>query len=445
MKVFLLNAERVLPQSVKVECNTVSKTLRKMPPSAVIKILRKVFSLPAPAARLILNDITRARKEHKPWIHKIPKNDDWSGCWIGENVSKLDADGLTQRINDADIVFFYVHGGGFRIGTCTMYMDTNIAWIKILKEKYNLNCMIMAIEYRLAPEHRYPSPVEDVVRAYEHLIQKIHVPSEKIIAIGDSAGAALILEMLFITHDPSMFEIVTDDHGEAGNDPILSELPRPAGTVLVSPIVTDQTTSASWQTNVKHDYISQYTAKVIKRDYFEPISSKSKEDGEEVNQILGIAKLQTGFTSFMPPQVLMYVGNLEVLRDDALDLACKAEADGVLWKTIAEDCVHDWFCVREVVKDKSILARADQTFADFCFNSVKSYFTTSMLNLRNDAGLEVVHEEDEEEEEEEDDDDFDSQDDQTTPSSSALFGSFDSLRLSKVQLSKKDTSSMVFV
>lgn len=300
---------------------------------------------------------------------------------------------------------------------------------------------------RLAPEHRYPSPVEDVVRAYEHLIQKLQVPSEKVIAIGDSAGAALILEMLFITHDPSMFEIVTDDHGESGNDPILSELPRPAGTVLVSPIVTDLTTSESWKTNVKYDYISQYTAKVIKRDYFEPISSKSKEDGEEVNQILGIAKLQTGFTSFMPPQVLMYVGNLEVLRDDALDLACKAEADGVLWKTIAEDCVHDWFCVREVVKDKSILARADQTFADFCFNSIKSYFTTSMLNLRENVGLEVVHEEDEEDEEEEedDDDDFDSQEDQTTPSSSALFGSFDSLRLSKVQLSKKDTSSMVFV
>jgi hypothetical protein len=90
--------------------NRIRTALRKLPPSAVIKLLRKVFSLPAPAARLILNDITRARKEHKPWIHKIPKNDDWSGCWIGENVSKLDPEGLTQRINEADIVFFYVHG-----------------------------------------------------------------------------------------------------------------------------------------------------------------------------------------------------------------------------------------------------------------------------------------------------------------------------------------------
>lgn len=39
-------------------------------------------------------------------------------------------------------------GGGFRIGSCTMYMDTNIAWIKVLKEKYGLKCMIMSVDYR---------------------------------------------------------------------------------------------------------------------------------------------------------------------------------------------------------------------------------------------------------------------------------------------------------
>lgn len=94
--------------------NSIRAKLRKLPPKAVIKLLRKVFSLPAPAARMILNDITRARKCHLPWIHRVKLNphqsQDWSGCWIGDNVQKLDEQALLKRIHDADIILFYVHG-----------------------------------------------------------------------------------------------------------------------------------------------------------------------------------------------------------------------------------------------------------------------------------------------------------------------------------------------
>ncbi|GAA5798561.1 Alpha/Beta hydrolase protein [Helicostylum pulchrum] len=433
--------------------NGVRSSIRKLPPSAVIKILKKVFSLPAPAARLILNDVTRARKSHKPWIHKVKLSQhhlqDWSGCWIGENIHDLNQDDLMKRVYDADIVIFYVHGGGFRIGSCTMYMDTNIAWINVLKQKYGLKCMIMSVDYRLAPEFRYPSPVEDIVRAYEHLIQKIGVQSEKIVVVGDSAGAALILEMLFITHDPSMFEIeIADDNAQ---QPVLSELPRPAGTVLISPLVTDETCSESWKTNEKHDYISQYTAKVIKRDYFEPVKKgnhNEDEEEEKTNQILGIAKLQTGFSAFMSPQVLMYIGNYEVLRDDALQLALKAELDGVAWQTVIEDNVHDWFCVREVVKDKMTIIRADQTFADFCYKAIgkpdqekernKPYIPTPRSSLT--SGLEAVLEEDEDEES--------SYLSDTTPSNSSLYD-FGLSRLSldefEQKSSSKRSSEIVFV
>lgn len=113
--------------------------------------------------------------------------------------------------------------------------------------------------------------------------------------------------------------------------------------------------------------------------------------------MLGIAKLQTGFRAFLPSQVLMYVGNKEVLRDDALDLAHKAEMDGVVWETVAEDCVHDWFCVREVVKDRTILDRADVIFADFCYRSVivprEGRLIEEMSMRRASEGLAAVPEE----------------------------------------------------
>ncbi|KAI8371477.1 Alpha/Beta hydrolase protein [Radiomyces spectabilis] len=382
--------------------------LRKLPPRTTIQILRKVFSLPAPAARLILNDVTRPRKSHRKWIRRESWNGAWSGCWIGENVRHLDDHSMQARVEKADIVFFNVHGGGFRIGTCTMFMDTYVKWITLLKEKYNVNAVIMSVDYRLAPEYKYPSPVEDVVGAYEYLVKTMGIDPAKIIATGDSAGAALVLEMLFLTHDPSMFEILTDepvDDQEPHDAPLLSELPRPAGTVLISPLVTDETTSRSWATNIQYDYISQYTAKVIKRDYFEPLEPDQPPD---TNQVLGIAKLQTGFQAFLSPHVLFFIGNREVLRDDALELAYKTQQDGVHCQIVVEDCVHDWFCVREVVRDEAILDRADTTFAEFCHGAViapqQLWETAVVSQERVPTGLGAVAELDETQEDEDDTD-----------------------------------------
>jgi acetyl esterase/lipase len=290
-----------------------------------------------------------------------------------------------------------------------MYMDTYIGWIQQLKQAFNFQVMIMSVDYRLAPEYRYPSPVEDVVRAYEHLILHLCVAPPKIITIGDSAGAALILETLFITHDPSMFEIVTDDGDDtySGGRPLISELPRPAGTVLVSPLVTDETSAPSWQDNLKHDYISHHTAKVIKRDYF--VNDDDDDDDlppcQENNHVLGIAKLHTGFQAFLPTHVLMYLGNLEVLRDDALAFSYKAAEDGVQWTTVVEDCVHDWFCVREVVKDKSILDRADRVFVDFVYRAVGTH--DNAATRRYSQALHTVHEEEASGENDDTDDDDD--------------------------------------
>ncbi|KAG2230882.1 hypothetical protein INT48_003045, partial [Thamnidium elegans] len=376
--------------------NQIRVALSKLPPGATIKLLRKVFSLPAPAARLILDDITKPLKSHKSWIHKVPWNGEWSGCWIGEDVKKLDKETLLKRINDCDIVLFNVHGKKKKkkkaknlcqkIGKSTMFMESWISWIKVLKQSYGMEAIMMSVDYRLAPEFKYPGPVEDIVRAYENLTKTLNIDATKIVVTGDSAGAALILEMLFITHDPSMFEIVTDEvDGGASSGPTLSELPRPAGAVFSSPLVTDETTSNSWKQNVKHDYISQYTAKIIKKDYFEPLGPNSPPD---TNQVLGIAKLETGFRTFLPEKVLMFVGNKEVLRDDALDLAMKAERDGIEWETVIEDCVHDWFCVREVVKDKKLLVKADAMFADFCYRAVRHirHKSISSISVRGALG-----------------------------------------------------------
>ncbi len=90
--------------------NSLRSAFNKIPAGTTVKILKKVFSLPAPAARLILNDVTKPRSSHKPWIKKVSWNNEWSGCWIGEDVNRLNNEELYKRIQDADIVIFNVHG-----------------------------------------------------------------------------------------------------------------------------------------------------------------------------------------------------------------------------------------------------------------------------------------------------------------------------------------------
>lgn len=82
-------------------------------------------------------------------------------------------------------VIVSVHGGG---------------WVYGDKERYQYYCMDLAergfavvnFTYRLAPEHKYPSPLEDTNLVFEWILQnaeKYGFDTKHIFAVGDSAGA----------------------------------------------------------------------------------------------------------------------------------------------------------------------------------------------------------------------------------------------------------------
>lgn len=85
-------------------------------------------------------------------------------------------------------VVVYFHGGGFTIGD----LDTHDAACRALSKF--ARCAVIAVDYRLAPEHKFPAAFEDSVAAVRwtaaHAVE-LGLDAERIALAGDSAGGNL--------------------------------------------------------------------------------------------------------------------------------------------------------------------------------------------------------------------------------------------------------------
>jgi acetyl esterase len=82
----------------------------------------------------------------------------------------------------------YYHGGGFVIGN----LETHDSTCRRLANKSR--CQVIAIDYRMAPEHPFPVPVEDALAAFRHIRDNalaFDTLRERIAVGGDSAGGNL--------------------------------------------------------------------------------------------------------------------------------------------------------------------------------------------------------------------------------------------------------------
>src|ERR1700722_9720650 len=95
-------------------------------------------------------------------------------------------------------VFLYFHGGGFILG------DAYIEESCCLGLAGDVGCVVVSVDYRLAPEHRYPAAVDDCYAALEwvatHTAEIGGEPTR--LAVGGSrAGGALAAATALMARD----------------------------------------------------------------------------------------------------------------------------------------------------------------------------------------------------------------------------------------------------
>src|SRR5271155_2333941 len=97
----------------------------------------------------------------------------------------------------ADRVILYLHGGGYVMGS----INTHRAMIARIARASEARAL--ALDYRLAPEHKFPAAVDDATAAYRWLLAQGYKPG-KIAVSGDSAGGGLVLAALIALRDANV-------------------------------------------------------------------------------------------------------------------------------------------------------------------------------------------------------------------------------------------------
>jgi acetyl esterase/lipase len=211
-------------------------------------------------------------------------------------------------------IILYLHGGGYVAGSAHGYRHLCARLAKLV------GAPAFVLEYRLAPEHRFPAALDDAVAAYRSLIETGTEP-KSIVIIGDSAGGGLTVATLVALRDAS--------------------LPLPAGAALISPWTDLEGTGASVVEKADADPILAADTIPSMAAYYL---------GDQSPRLPLASPIHADLTGL--PPLLIQVGEDEILLDDARRLAEHAKAAGVdvslrIWPGL----FHVWHLTAGVLRE----------------------------------------------------------------------------------------------
>jgi monoterpene epsilon-lactone hydrolase len=217
----------------------------------------------------------------------------------------ISAEWICAKEAHEDRVILYLHGGGYNIGSLNTHREL-AAHISMTS-----GAKVLLPNYRLAPEHPFPSALEDTTSAYRWLLDT-GLTGRNISIAGDSAGGALSIAT----------SISLRDTGE----------PSPASIACISPWTDLEMSGNSIKTLAKIDpLLNLQLLKIMASNYI--------GDNDPCSPL--ISPIYADLRGISP--LLIHVGSDEMLLDDSTRIAEKAKnAEVDVTLKIYDQMWHAW-------------------------------------------------------------------------------------------------------
>ena len=259
-------------------------------------------------------------------LERLTDNFSFEGAASFERVNAggVPAEWVSAEGSAADRAVLYLHGGGYIIGSVRTHRVLMAGLSKASGAR------VLGLEYRLAPEHPFPAPVEDAVAAYRWLLAEGY-DAAKIAVAGDSAGGGLTVSVMVQLR--------------------YLGLPMPGAAVCFSPWVDLEGIGESMIANAEIDpMVQQEGLAFMAQLYLDGCDPRAPLAAPLYADLRGL------------PPALIQVGSAETLLDDSTRLAENARAaGGDVELDVWEDMIHVWHLFAPMLPEgREALAQAGE-------------------------------------------------------------------------------------
>ena len=195
---------------------------------------------------------------------------------------------MPEEGSAAPAAILFLHGSGYSKGSPASHRPL------VARIVAETGVQAFSVDYRLAPEHRFPAPLEDALAAYRLLLDR-HAP-QHLAVIGDSAGGGLALALLLAAKDQG--------------------LPLPACAVTVS-AWTDLAVTGDPRPDADDPVVTQDMLRAAATLYLDGADARHPYASPLYGDLAGL------------PPLLMQVGGREIMQEDTRRFAGNARTAGV--------------------------------------------------------------------------------------------------------------------
>ncbi|MEF2977054.1 alpha/beta hydrolase [Subtercola sp. YIM 133946] len=251
-------------------------------------------------------------------------------------------------------IAMYLHGGGWTLFGALDMCD----WLPS-RVAAQLGAVVVAVDYRLAPEHPFPAAVDDSLAALAWVADhaaELGADPARLSVFGDSAGGNLAAVLSILARDANRASTAPSHGGDTAPAPPSAHgdspdsggparsLPRIAAQALIYPVTDTVLDDASMRSNARSPVLHQADM-VAFLDYY-----LGAERDAPARTDARAAPLRAATLANLPP-ALVQLGGHDVLHDQGLAYARRLAGDGTDVTLIDyPEAPHGWVTYPTIIR-----------------------------------------------------------------------------------------------